>query len=80
MTTRFQQAHREARWAVGLSLAYLISWVLTAYLPGTQPGITGLPLWFELSCLLSPLFFILLCKWMIQIIYRDITLEDDDAN
>lgn len=78
MDSRFIQANREARWAFWLAIAYLIVWALTAWLTGEQPGITGLPRWFELSCLLVPLLFILLCWLMVRMIFRDISLEDED--
>lgn len=80
MDKRFVQAHREARWALGLTLAYLACWILAAYLPGNEQGFTGLPRWFEMSCLLLPLIFILLCWLMVRGVFRDIPLEDDDAN
>ncbi len=47
--------------------------------PGVNPGITGLPHWFEMACLLTPLLFILLCWLMVRVIFRDIPLEDNDA-
>ncbi|MGY2911059.1 putative membrane protein YhdT [Ewingella americana] len=50
--SRFLQANREARWAFGLTLAYLLAWSLAAYLPDDKQGITGLPHWFEMACLL----------------------------
>ncbi|WP_411705212.1 YhdT family protein [Edaphovirga cremea] len=77
MDKRFVQAHREARWAFGLTLAYLVAWSLAAYLPGDTQGFTGLPHWFEMACLLVPLFFILLSWLMVRVIFRDISLEDD---
>ena len=80
MDKRFLQAHREARWAFGLAVAYLLAWLLAAYLPGDEPGITGLPRWFELACLAVPLLFLLLCALMVRFIYRDIPLEDKDAD
>lgn len=79
MDKRFVQAHREARWAFGLALAYMVAWLLAAYLPDSQQGITGLPHWFEMACLLVPLVFIGLCWLMIRVIYRDIPLGDDNA-
>lgn len=78
MDTRFIQAHREARWAFGLSLAYLLAWLLAAYLPSDTQGVTGLPHWFELACLLVPLGFVLLCWLMVRVVFRDIPLEDHD--
>ena len=79
MDQRFVQAHREARWALWLTLFYLAAWLAGAYLPGPEIGFTGLPHWFEMACLLIPLLFILLCWAMVTFIYRDIPLEDDDA-
>ncbi|TCV96581.1 YhdT family protein [Biostraticola tofi] len=80
MDKRFLQAHREARYAFGLALAYMVAWGLAAYLPDGQPGITGLPHWFEMACLAVPLAFIILCWLMVRLLFRDIPLEDDNAN
>lgn len=80
MDTRFLQANKEARWAFGLTLAYLAGWIITAYLPGSIPGISGLPAWFEAACIALPLLFIVLCWLMVRVIFRDIPLEDDNAN
>lgn len=79
MDRRFPQAHREARWALFLTLFYLGAWIVAGYLPDNEPGVTGLPHWFELSCLVVPLIFIVLCWLMIRVIFRDIPLGDDDA-
>ncbi|ALR78320.1 YhdT family protein [[Enterobacter] lignolyticus] len=79
MDKRFVQAHKEARWALGLTLLYLVAWLVFAYLPDSQQGITGLPHWFELACLLIPLVFILLCWLMVRFVFRDISLENNDA-
>ena len=76
---RFLQANREARWAFGLTIAYLLAWSFAAYIPDDKQGITGLPHWFEMACLLVPLVFILLCWAMVRFIFRDISLEDNDA-
>ncbi|KAB7899040.1 DUF997 family protein [Rouxiella sp. S1S-2] len=80
MDKRFLQANREARWAFGLTLAYLLAWSLAAYLPNDAQGVTGLPHWFEMSCLLVPLIFVLLSWIMVHVIYRDIPLEDTHAD
>lgn len=79
MDKRFLQAHREACWALFLTLFYLLAWIVTAYVPDNAPGVTGLPHWFELSCLLLPLLFIVLCWLTIRLLFRDIPLGDDDA-
>jgi uncharacterized membrane protein YhdT len=67
MDKRFVQAHKEARWALWLTLLYLAAWLAAAYLPGVGIGITGLPHWFEMACLLVPLVFILLCWAMVKL-------------
>ncbi|BDH44389.1 membrane protein [Salmonella enterica subsp. enterica serovar Choleraesuis] len=79
MDQRFAQAHKEARWALALTLLYLAGWILAAWLPDSQQGITGLPHWFEMACLLLPLLFIGLCWLMIRKVFRNISLEDDNA-
>jgi len=77
MDKRFVQAHREARWSFWLAVAYLIAWSLMAWLPDDKQGITGLPHWFEMACLLVPALFILLCWLMVTLVFRDIPLEDE---
>ena len=57
MDKRFVQAYKEALSALILTFMYLLGWLLTAYLPDNTLGITGLPLWFELSCLFLPVLF-----------------------
>ncbi|MDN6071797.1 MAG: DUF997 family protein, partial [Enterobacterales bacterium] len=54
MDARFSQANREARWALWLTIAYLVLWIAAAYIPNNLQGITGLPHWFEMACLLLP--------------------------
>lgn len=76
MDARFIQAHKEARWSLYLTLLWLAAWGLSAWLGGSERGITGLPRWFELSCLFAPLLFILLCWLMVRVIFRDMPLED----
>ncbi|WP_158782017.1 YhdT family protein [Pantoea sp. BAV 3049] len=77
MDKHFIQAHREARWSFWLAVAYLAAWSLMAWLPGNKIGLTGLPHWFEMACLLVPLLFIFLCWLMVRLVFRDIPLEDD---
>ncbi|MCW7761780.1 YhdT family protein [Photorhabdus luminescens] len=79
MDKRFVQSHKEALWAVLLTLAYLIGWLLTAYLPNDTPGVTGLPRWFEMACLLLPIVFIILCWLMVKFIFKEVPLEDENA-
>ncbi|NIG87553.1 YhdT family protein [Serratia symbiotica] len=80
MDKRFIQAHREVRWTLGLTLLYLLVWSLAAYLADSVNGITGLPHCFEMACLLVPLGFIALRWLMVQLVFRNISLEDGDAN
>lgn len=80
MDPRFIQANREARWALGLTLLYLAAWIATAYLSNDALGFSGLPHWFEMSCLLLPLLFILLCWMMVRMIFKPMPLGSDDAD
>lgn len=80
MDARFLQANREARWALWLTIAYLMLWIIAAYVPNSLQGITGLPHWFEMACLLLPLAFILLCWAMVRLIFKDIPLGNNDAD
>ena len=80
MDCRFRQANKEAGWSVGLALAYLGVWAVSAWLGGNAIGFTGLPHWFELSCLFAPLLFIILCWLMVRLFFRDMSLEDGDEN
>ncbi|WP_386690964.1 MULTISPECIES: YhdT family protein [unclassified Lonepinella] len=72
---RYKQAAKEARWALGLTIAYMIGWCVCAYLPDNSAGPLGFPLWFELSCIYLPILFIVVAYWLIKIVYQDIELE-----
>ena len=56
LSQRYKQAAREARWALGLAILYVIGWCVCAYLPKDSPGPIGFPLWFELSCIVKIVF------------------------
>ena len=56
LSQRYKQAAKEARWALGLAILYVIGWCVCAYLPKNSPGPIGFPLWFELSCIYLPIF------------------------
>ena len=56
LSQRYKQAAKEARWALGLAIFYVIGWCVCAYLPKDSPGPIGFPLWFELSCILFTYF------------------------
>lgn len=74
MSSVLKQANREALWALGLTLFYLLGWCISAYFPkGT--GLLGFPLWFELSCLYFPLLFVLLTAWVVKVFFKNIDLD-----
>lgn len=75
MDTRFKQAKKEAKLSLLLTAFYLIAWVVCAYCVGNKIGFWGLPLWFELSCIMTPLAFILLCIIVVKSQFKDISLE-----
>lgn len=70
-----QQLIREAKWALGLSLLYLIAWIGFAYFFPVKLGLLGFPIWFELSCIFLPLVFTLLVHIVIKVVYKNIDLE-----
>lgn len=71
-----RQLQKEARWALYLSLFYLLGWGLFAYFSPSGKGLLGFPLWFELACIYLPLFFVTLTYIVIKRIYADIDLEN----
>ena len=75
---RYQQATKEARWALGLTLLYVIGWCLCAYLPKATLGLIGFPLWFELACIYLPILFIVVAYWLIKIVFQDIPLDVEE--
>ncbi|KGD83713.1 putative membrane protein YhdT [Pantoea sp. PNA 14-12] len=80
MDARFLQAHKEARWSLCLTLAWLAVWGISAWSGGDAVGITGLPRWFELSCIFAPLLFIFLCWLMVRTRFREMSLEEEDEH
>lgn len=76
---RYRQAAREARWAFGLTLLYVVGWCLCAYLPKGTAGPLGFPLWFELACIYLPVLFIVVAYWVVKIIYQNMDLENKDV-
>ena len=75
---RYQQATKEARWALSLTLLYVIGWCLCAYLPKETQGPIGFPLWFELACIYLPMLFIVVAYWLIKIVFQDIPLDVEE--
>lgn len=73
--TLIQQLNREAKWSIYLTLIYLVGWVVLAYFTPHKIGMFGLPIWFELSCLLLPLIFIILSAIVLKVVYQDVDLD-----
>lgn len=83
LTSRYQQAHKEAKWAIGLALAYFVWWYASAYGLAPAPDniqamptlYFGFPLWFLMACVIGPIVFTLLCAAMVKWVYQDMSLE-----
>ena len=75
--SRYRQAAKEARWALWLTILYVIGWCVCAYLPKESAGPLGFPLWFELSCIYLPILFMVMAYWTVKILFQDIELEKD---
>ncbi|GAB1667753.1 YhdT family protein [Mannheimia glucosida] len=71
----YQQLTTEARWAVLLTLIYLLGWVGFAYFSPQGRGIFGFPIWFELSCIFLPVLFSLIATIVVKKVYKNIDLE-----
>lgn len=71
----YQQLTREARWAVWLTLIYLLGWVGFAYFSPQGRGLLGFPIWFELSCIFLPVLFSLIATIVVKKVYKNIGLE-----
>ncbi|AWX14428.1 hypothetical protein CEP49_07745 [Mergibacter septicus] len=72
---RYQQATKEARWSLWITLLYLVGWCVCAYLSPKTSGWLGFPLWFELSCLYLPILFSLIVFIVTRFVYQDIDLN-----
>ena len=75
MDRRYKQANKEAKLSLLLTLIYFAAWIISAYTVKDQTGFIGLPLWFELSCIMVPLGFILLCYIVVKKQFKNIPLE-----
>ncbi|MEG9490218.1 YhdT family protein [Mannheimia indoligenes] len=71
----YQQLAREARWAILLTLLYILGWIGFAYFSPQGRGIFGFPIWFELSCIFLPIIFTLIAIIVIKKIYKNIDFE-----
>ncbi|MWP50192.1 MULTISPECIES: YhdT family protein [unclassified Gilliamella] len=77
MDARYKQANKEAKLSLLLTFIYLLGWVICAYCISDKIGFLGLPLWFELSCIMVPLGFILLCWLVVKFQFKNISLEQN---
>lgn len=71
----YQQLAKEARWAILLTLFYILGWVGFAYFSPQGRGLFGFPIWFELSCIFLPVLFTLMAILMVKKVYKNIDLE-----
>lgn len=71
----YQQLAKETRWALLLTLIYILGWTGFAYFSPAGRGIFGFPIWFELACILLPILFTLLATAVIKKTYKNIELE-----
>ncbi|MBN6711682.1 DUF997 family protein [Haemophilus haemoglobinophilus] len=78
MNSRYKQAAKEARYALLLTILYVIGWCVCAYLPDNTRGPMGFPLWFELSCIYFPLIFTLIVYLCIKFFFKDLPLGDNE--
>ncbi|MWN05633.1 Uncharacterized membrane protein YhdT [Gilliamella bombicola] len=75
MDARYLQANKEAKLSLLLTFIYLLGWIVCAYCVSDKIGFLGLPLWFELSCIMVPLGFILLCWVIVKFQFKNMLLE-----
>ncbi|MDH2997577.1 hypothetical protein A1D22_07565 [Pasteurellaceae bacterium LFhippo2] len=73
-----QQIAKEVRWALWLTLFYILGWVGGAYFAPEGRGLIGFPIWFELSCIYMPILLVLLTTIVIKKVYKDIDLEESE--
>lgn len=71
------QLNKEAKWAIYLTLMYLVGWVVCAYFVPNGTGLFGFPLWFELSCVFLPILFIVVSLAVLKLIYKEVDLDSD---
>lgn len=70
------QIIREVRWALWLTLFYIIGWAGSAYFLPNQRGVFGFPLWFEAACIFVPAIFTLFISIVVKCQFKEIDLEN----
>lgn len=68
------QLNKEAKWSLYVTLLYVLAWLGFGYLP-EGVGVLGFPLWFELSCLLLPVGFVVGSIYILKTVYKPIDLD-----
>lgn len=71
------QLSREAKWSLYLTLIYVAGWVIFAYFLPNGTGLLGFPLWFEMSCVVLPILFILVSFTVLKTVYKDVDLDNN---
>lgn len=79
MDKRYLQANQEARLSLYITLLYLILWTASAYCLGSETDLFGFPMWFEISCVFTPIGFVLICYIVVKYWFKDISLENDQS-
>ena len=77
MNSRYKQAAKEARYALFLTILYLIGWCVCAYLPDNTRGPMGFPLWSGLSCIYFPLIFTLIGHLCSKLVVNHLPLGEN---
>ncbi len=75
-----QQIVKEVRWALWLTLFYILGWIGFAYFSPTGRGILGFPIWFELACIYLPILFTLAIAMVVKCCFKEIDLEGKDES
>jgi uncharacterized membrane protein YhdT len=80
---RYQQANREALWAIGYWLAFTavvtgLAWWLGYEKPADElTFILGFPAWFFWSVLVTSVVFSVIPAWIIRRYFKDVPLTSD---
>nr|WP_075321450.1 DUF997 family protein [Histophilus somni] len=77
MKVHYKQSAKESRYALFLTVLYLIGWCIFAYLPDEARGPLGFPLWFELSCIYFPIVFIIIVYLCIKFFFKNLSLGEE---
>lgn len=75
---RFKQAHLEALYTLILTFLYILFWMISAYFLPDKKGLFGFPLWFEIACFITPLFFIVITFLVVKIAFKSISLDANE--